>query len=92
MLEEPTTIEEPAAARYGVAGNTGVALALAVSKFVAASECRQRNYIVALFDEEERGLLGSGHFARFLKDRSLNIHSVHTVDQMGYFKKCRKAG
>ena len=37
-----------------------------------------------LFDEEELGLIGSRAFAQKLVDAGADIHSVHTVDQMGW--------
>eukprot|EP00729_Bicosta_minor_P027175 gene27175-7132_t len=57
---------------------------------------RTRNVLFVLFDEEEIGLIGSREFATWLLDVSnfnhsdrgesvaTAVHSVHTVDQMGW--------
>ncbi len=46
--------------------------------------CRSKAIIFALFDEEEVGLVGSKQFATKLKNDGTMIHSVHTIDQMGW--------
>ena len=40
--------------------------------------------VFVLFDEEEDGLVGSEAFARKLKADGVRVHSVHTIDQMGW--------
>jgi aminopeptidase-like protein len=42
--------------------------------------------IVVYFDQEEVGVAGSQAFTNFLKEKKLNVHSVHTIDQMGWDK------
>lgn len=42
--------------------------------------------IIVYFDQEEVGLAGSQAFTNFLKEKKLNVHSVHTIDQMGWDK------
>ena len=37
-----------------------------------------------LFDEEEEGLVGSRAFARKLRTDGTQVHSVHTIDQLGW--------
>ncbi len=63
---------------------TGVALIDAVVDAMAQATCRSRNLVVVFFDEEELGLVGSKAFARWLLDARSDVHSVHTVDQMGW--------
>lgn len=63
---------------------TGVALVLALARYLGEVECRSHNVLFVLFDEEELGLIGSDAFAQFLAGQDLNIEAVHTVDQMGW--------
>ena len=63
---------------------TGAALVTAVAAEFSRTAPRSRNLIFVLFDEEERALRGSHAFARKLLDEGLKVHSVHTVDQMGW--------
>jgi hypothetical protein len=65
---------------------TGTALVMAVAAELARLPRRARSVIFILFDEEERGLRGSRAFAQKLKDDGLKVHSVHTIDQMGWDK------
>lgn len=63
---------------------SGTALVYGVAYELAKLKKRTRNFIIVFFDQEELGLVGSRAFAKKLKDDGLNIHSVHTVDQMGW--------
>jgi len=63
---------------------SGVAAVLAVAREMTRHKPRARDMIFVLFDEEERGLLGSRSFAQTLKDQNRPIHSVHTIDQVGW--------
>jgi Zn-dependent M28 family amino/carboxypeptidase len=63
---------------------TGCALVTAAAAELVRAAPRSRNIIFVLFDEEERGLRGSRAFAEKVKAENLKIHSVHTVDQMGW--------
>ena len=63
---------------------TGIALALAVAQFIKSNKCRKHSLIIAFFDEEEKGLIGSQYFAKLLVSQKNDIHSVHTFDQMGW--------
>ncbi len=63
---------------------SGTALVYGVAYKLAKLKSRSRNFIIVFFDQEELGLVGSRAFAQKLKDDGLNIHSVHTVDQMGW--------
>jgi len=63
---------------------SGCALVTAAAAELVRAAPRSRNIIFVLFDEEERGLRGSRAFAEKIKAGNLKIHSVHTVDQMGW--------
>ena len=65
---------------------TGAALVTAAAAELARTTPRIRNILFVLFDEEERGLRGSRAFAQKMKDENRKVHSVHTVDQMGWDK------
>jgi hypothetical protein len=63
---------------------TGVAAVLATARYATALPCRSKNFYFVLFDEEEVGLVGSKNFANKLKTDGTVVHSVHTIDQMGW--------
>jgi Zn-dependent M28 family amino/carboxypeptidase len=63
---------------------TGSAMVLDAARHLASVEPRTKNVIFVFFDEEERGLIGSGALARKLRDEGMNLTGVHTVDQMGW--------
>jgi hypothetical protein len=63
---------------------SGVAAVLAAARQLKDIACRSRPVIFVLFDEEERGLVGSEQFARKLVADKVAVHSVHTVDQVSW--------
>ena len=63
---------------------TGVAAVAAVAEQLVRVKRRTRDVAFVFFDEEERGLRGSRAFAQWLKDEKRPVHSVHTIDQMGW--------
>ena len=63
---------------------SGVAAVAAVAGEMKRLKVRSRDIIIVFFDEEERGLRGSRAFAQLLKDEKRAVHSVHTIDQMGW--------
>jgi Zn-dependent M28 family amino/carboxypeptidase len=63
---------------------TGVAAVFAVARYAAKLTCRSKSLVFVLFDEEELGLLGSKQFAAKLKADGTQVHSEHTIDQMGW--------
>ena len=63
---------------------SGTALVFAVAEELVKLKHRSRNVIVVFFDQEELGLIGSRAFAAELKKDRKMIHSVHTIDQMGW--------
>jgi Zn-dependent M28 family amino/carboxypeptidase len=65
---------------------TGTAVVTAAAAQFARQEGLARRILFVLFDEEERGMRGSRAFAQKLKDEGAKIHSVQTIDQMGWDK------
>jgi acetylornithine deacetylase/succinyl-diaminopimelate desuccinylase-like protein len=63
---------------------SGVAAVAAVAQQMKGIRILTRDIIFVFFDEEERGLRGSRAFAQFLKDMNIPVHTVHTIDQMGW--------
>jgi Zn-dependent M28 family amino/carboxypeptidase len=63
---------------------SGVGLVAAVAEALAQATCRTRDLEIVFFDEEESGLVGSKAFADKLVRERQAIHSVHTVDQIGW--------
>jgi hypothetical protein len=63
---------------------TGVAAVFSAARHLATLPCRARPVMFVLFDEEEDGLVGSAAFARKLRMDGTRVHSVHTIDQMGW--------
>ncbi len=63
---------------------SGIALVAAVAKRLVSLDYRSRNFIIVFFDEEETGLYGSRNFAQKIVQEEYEIHSVHTVDMVGW--------
>lgn len=65
---------------------SGTAVVLEVARVLRDLPGRKVNVILAFFDEEERGLVGSKYLARELKKQGVKLESVHTLDMVGYDK------
>ncbi|MFC1500544.1 M28 family metallopeptidase [Candidatus Zixiibacteriota bacterium] len=63
---------------------TGCAAVLGVASYLVSLPERSKNIFFVLFDEEERGLVGSRAFAEMLQEKELAVVAVHTIDQMGW--------
>ena len=63
---------------------TGVALVLAVAEAALRMPTRSRPLVVVALDQEEVGLVGARAFADKLRADGTPVHSVHTVDQVGW--------
>ncbi len=63
---------------------TGVSLIYAVGQHIARLKDRRYNVYIVMFDEEERGLIGSRAFAKRIKKEGVNLIAAHTIDQMGW--------
>lgn len=63
---------------------TGSSAVLEVATVLKGLADRKVNVLLAWFDEEELGLVGSYAMAREFKRQGLKIVSVHTIDMMGW--------
>lgn len=63
---------------------SGTVAALAVARAASELACRHRGLIVAFFDQEEVGLVGSKALAAKEVGTGTKIMAVHTVDQVGW--------
>ena len=72
--------------RTAGADDNGSAVSAVMESAVALSNLKNRkvNILFTFFDEEERGLLGSGFMAKEYKKQGKNITSVHTLDMVGW--------
>jgi hypothetical protein len=70
---------------------SGVAAVAGVAQEMSRVKKRSRDIIFVFFDEEERGLRGSRAFAQMLIDEKRAVHSVHTIDQMGWDQDADRA-
>jgi acetylornithine deacetylase/succinyl-diaminopimelate desuccinylase-like protein len=70
---------------------SGVAAVAGIAREVSRLKKRSRDVIIVFFDEEERGLRGSRAFAQMLLDEKRKVHSVHTIDQMGWDQDADRA-
>jgi Zn-dependent M28 family amino/carboxypeptidase len=63
---------------------SGVAAVLATARAMTQLGCRTRSLIFVLFDQEEVGLVGSAAYADKLAADAVPVHSVHSIDQLGW--------
>lgn len=61
---------------------SGVAVVLAVARYLADVPCRTAPVTIVLFDGEENGLLGSRAYAP--TKTAANVRAVHTIDQVAW--------
>jgi Zn-dependent M28 family amino/carboxypeptidase len=61
---------------------SGVAVVLAVARYLGETPCRTAPVTIVLFDGEENGLLGSRAFA--LTRTAASVRAVHTIDQVAW--------
>ncbi|WP_298312298.1 M28 family peptidase [uncultured Aquimarina sp.] len=70
---------------------SAIAILYGVLKKLSNLQSRNKNVIIVFFDQEEEDLVGSRAFAKYLIKNNLNVHSVHTFDQIGWDKDADKA-
>lgn len=63
---------------------SGTVAVLAIARMAHELRCRGRGLVVAFFDQEEIGLVGSKALAAKEVEAGTNIVAVHTVDQVGW--------
>ncbi len=61
---------------------SGVAVVLAVARYLHDTPCRRSPVVAVFFDQEETGLFGSRAYAQTLVPA--NVHAVHTIDQVAW--------
>ena len=61
---------------------SGVAVVLAVARYLKDTPCRKAPVIIAFFDQEELGLFGARAFALMLDPAQ--TRAVHTIDQVSW--------
>ncbi|MDJ0645733.1 MAG: M28 family peptidase [Flavobacteriaceae bacterium] len=57
-----------------------------VTKRLSNVDLRNKNILVVFFDQEEENLVGSKAFVKYLLKHKYQVHSVHTLDQIGWDK------
>ncbi|MGB6269908.1 MAG: M28 family peptidase [Olleya sp.] len=67
-------------ANDNAAGTTGV---LALAKYFGAKKTNKRSVLFVTFSAEEKGLLGSKHLAKRLKEDSLNLYTMINLEMIG---------
>lgn len=65
---------------------TGTSAVLEAAALLKQLEGRKVNILLAWFDEEEQGLIGSVAMAESFKRQGMQITSAHTIDMMGWDK------
>lgn len=67
-------------ANDNAAGTTAV---LSLAKYFGQSKSNKRSILVVLFSAEEKGLLGSKHFAKRIKSSNLDIYTMLNFEMIG---------
>ena len=62
---------------------TGTSAVMTIAKYFSAKKSNKRSLMFVLFSAEERGLLGSKHLAKKLKDKSVDIYTVVNFEMLG---------
>lgn len=63
---------------------SGVAALLTIAETIAQAERRDFTVLLAFFDQEEEGKIGSAALARQLVNGGVDIHSMHSIDMAGW--------
>lgn len=63
---------------------SGISLTYETARALAQLPLRRHHVILVYFDQEEEELIGSQAFAQWLRERGFRVHSVHTVDSIGW--------
>ncbi len=67
-------------ANDNAAGTSGV---LEIANYFAATKNNKRSIIIALFSAEEKGLKGSEHLAKKLKEQNINLYTMLNFEMIG---------
>lgn len=63
---------------------SGVAALLTVADAISATPERRFTVLLAFFDQEEEGKIGSAALARQMVNEDVDIHSMHSIDMSGW--------
>ena len=61
----------------------GTSAVLEIAKYLAKTKGNKRSIMFALFSAEEKGLLGSKHLSKRLKDKGLNLYTMVNFEMVG---------
>lgn len=67
-------------ANDNAAGTSGV---LEIANYFSATKSNKRSIIIALFSAEEKGLVGSQHLAKKLKEQNINLYTMLNFEMIG---------
>ncbi|WP_299315126.1 M20/M25/M40 family metallo-hydrolase [uncultured Aquimarina sp.] len=67
-------------ANDNAAGSTAV---ISLAKHFAEAKSNKRSVLFVLFGAEEKGLLGSSHLAKVLKEKNLNLYTMVNFEMIG---------
>ncbi len=62
---------------------SGTTMVLELARYFGTAKTNKRSIIFALFSAEEKGLLGSKHLAKKLKDNGLNLYTMLNFEMIG---------
>ncbi len=62
---------------------SGTTTVLELARYFGTTKSNKRSVIFALFSAEEKGLLGSKHLAKKLKDENLNLYAMLNYEMVG---------
>ena len=62
---------------------TGTSAVIALAKHFSKKKLNKRSLMFVLFSAEEKGLLGSKHLAKKLKDENLNLYTMVNFEMIG---------
>ena len=62
---------------------SGTSAVLELSKYFSTINSNKRSIMVTFFSAEEKGLLGSSHLAKKLKDQNINLYTMLNFEMIG---------
>lgn len=69
---------------------SGTTAVMELARFFGANKSNKRSLIFALFSAEEKGLLGSKHMARNMKEAGLNLYVMLNFEMLGVSLRSKK--
>lgn len=62
---------------------SGTTVLSEIAKYLAESKANKRSVLIVYFSAEEKGLLGSYHLAKKLKDKNVNVYTLLNFEMLG---------